>query len=75
MTRGFEAGCMETVVDRGALFSPARFVLVLFAAFSVSVLDLYVVHLLGVETIAELLTRTVLYTVGLYVGLTIVARR
>lgn len=61
-------------VDRRSLVSLPRFVLVLFVAFSAGVLDLYLLHVVGIDTVSELLTRTLVHTVGLYLGLTVAAQ-
>lgn len=43
-------------------------------ALSLTTLDAYVFHLLGIQTATEFVTKTVINTLGCYAGYTIVAR-
>lgn len=53
--------------------SASRFLLVGLPVFFLSLADLYVLNVFGVTTVAELVARTVVYTVGMYIGVTVLA--
>lgn len=41
--------------------------------FTISAVDMYYLHIFGVTTVSELIRRTVVYTIGLYIGFTLAA--
>lgn len=55
------------------LFSTWRLAGVLFVAFTASLLDLFALHLIGIETISEIASQTIIHTIGLYGGFTLAA--
>ena len=55
------------------LFSVWRLVAVLFLAFTASLFDMLFFHVMGVETVAELASQTIIHTIGGYLGFTLVA--
>lgn len=55
------------------LFSTWRLVGVLFVAFTASLLDMYYLHIIGIETISGVASQTIIHTIGLYGGFTLAA--
>ena len=53
------------------LFSTWRLVVALFLAFTASLLDMFYLHIIGIETISEVLSQTVIHTIGFYGGFTL----
>lgn len=62
----------RTVFER-SLFSAWRLVAVLFLAFTASLLDMYVLHLIGIETFSEVISQTLISATGSYIGVTVAA--
>ena len=55
------------------LFSTWRFAGVLFVSFTASLLDMFYLHIVGIETAFEVLSQTIIHTIGLYGGFTLAA--
>lgn len=55
------------------LFSVWRLVAVLFVAITASLFDMFYLHIIGIETVSELASQTVIHTIGLYGGFTLAA--
>jgi hypothetical protein len=53
------------------LFSIWRLAGVLFVAFTAPLLDMLYLHIIGIETIYEVASQTIINTVGLYAGFTL----
>lgn len=55
------------------LFSIRRAVFTYALAFLISVSDMWLIHILGINTPAELLTQTLIHGTGFYLGYTLIA--
>lgn len=55
------------------LFSVRRLVITFVIAFLITLVDMLVIHLLGVETLSDLATETFIHGLGLYGAFTIMA--
>lgn len=55
------------------LFSIRRAVFTYSLAFLISLSDMWLIHLLGINTLEELLTQTLIHGTGFYLGYTIIA--
>ncbi|WP_254768785.1 hypothetical protein [Salinilacihabitans rarus] len=55
------------------LFSGQRLVATVGLAFAISLVDVRFVNLAGIETVADLLGRTVVHGLGFYLGFTVAA--
>ena len=55
------------------LFSTWRFAGVLFVAFTASLLDMFYLHIIGIQTASEVAAQTTIHTIGLYGGFTLAA--
>lgn len=62
----------RTVFER-SLFNVWRLVAILFLAFAASLLDMYLLHVIGVETVSEVVSQTVIHATGAYIGFTVAA--
>lgn len=61
-----------TIFER-SLFSGWRLVVVLFVAFTAALFDMYVLHVVGIETFSEVISQTLIYATGRYIGVTFAA--
>lgn len=55
------------------LFSIWRLIAVLFLAFTAVLFDMLFLHIMGIETVSELASQTIIHTTGGYLGLTLMA--
>lgn len=55
------------------MFNVRRLVTAFLITFLILLVDMLLIHLLGIETLADLATETLIHGLGLYGGLTIMA--
>lgn len=64
---------MRDLLRASPLFSIRRFLAVLVFTVVICLVDMLVIQLLGIETLADLATEVTIHTLGLYLGFTIIA--
>jgi hypothetical protein len=69
----FDMADVSQQMRTSRVFSTWRLVAALLLAFAVTLSDMFLLHIAGIETISELASETTILVIGLYGGFTIAA--